>query len=140
MPLESFRAVRWLRTLNLVLQAVLVLTFFGGLNYVAKNHPWRFDLTKQRKFSFSPETLSYIKNLQRPVHIIITTSPESSNAEVKGLIDEYVYTTDDRPNGRITRETLDVYQNRRRSEEVGIDQADVILLASGDRRRVVAVN
>ena len=52
--LESFRAVRWLRTFNLVLQAVLVLSFFGGLNYVAKNHAWRFDLTKQRKFSLSP--------------------------------------------------------------------------------------
>ena len=43
---ESFRAVRWLRSLNLILQAVLVISFFGGLNYVAKNHAWRFDLTK----------------------------------------------------------------------------------------------
>jgi hypothetical protein len=66
--LESFRTVRWLRSMNLILQAILVLTFFGGLNYVAKNHAWRFDLTKQRKFSLSAETLSYIKNLQRPVH------------------------------------------------------------------------
>jgi hypothetical protein len=31
--LESFRAVRWLRTLNLVLQALLVMSFIGGLNY-----------------------------------------------------------------------------------------------------------
>jgi hypothetical protein len=38
-PLQSFRAVRWLRTLNLVLQAFLVLTLFGGLNYLARNHP-----------------------------------------------------------------------------------------------------
>jgi hypothetical protein len=59
---ESFRAARWLRTFNLVLQAVLFLTLFGGLNYLARNHAWRFDLTKQRKFSLSAETLSYIKN------------------------------------------------------------------------------
>jgi len=137
---ESFRAVRWLRTLNLVLQAVLVVSFFGGLNYVAKNHVWRFDLTKQRKFSLSPETLSYIKNLDRPVHIVITLSSESENAEVRGLIDEYVYTTEEHPTGRITKEKLDVYQNRRRSEELGVDQADIIVLLSGNRRRIVTVS
>ena len=137
---ESFRAVRWLRTLNLVLQAVLVLTFFGGLNYVAKNHAWRFDLTQQRKFSLSAETLSYINNLQRPVHIIVTLSPDHDNPEVKGLIDEYVYATESRTAGRITKETLDVYQNRRRSEELGVDQAGILVLLSGDKRRVVTID
>ena len=32
---DSFRTARWLRTINLVLQAVLFLTFFAGLNYLA---------------------------------------------------------------------------------------------------------
>src|SRR5215208_4474597 len=137
---ESFRAVRWLRTLNLVLQAVLVLSFFGGLNYVAKNHAWRFDLTKQRKFSLSPETLSYIKNLERPVHVIVTLSAENDNPEVQGLIDEYVYATEERTAGRITKELLDVYQNRRRSEELGIEQAGIIVLLSGDRRRILTID
>src|SRR5688572_1302072 len=131
--LDSFRAVRWLRTLNLVLQAVLVISFFGGLNYVAKNHAWRFDLTKQRKFSLSPETLSYIKNLERPVHIVVTLSSDDTNSEVKGLIDEYVYATEERTAGRITKEVLDVYQSRRRAEELGIDQSGIIVLLSGDR-------
>ncbi len=138
--IESFRAVRWVRTLNLVLQAVLFLTFFGGLNYVAKNHPSRFDLTAQRKFSISPESLSYLKNLERPVHIIMTMSPEVENTEVKGLIDEYVYASEDRPAGRISKETLDVYQNRKRAEELGIDQAGIIVLRSGDRTRVVTID
>jgi hypothetical protein len=137
---ESFRAVRWLRTLNLVLQAILVLSFFGGLNYVAKNHAWRFDLTKQRKFSLSAETLSYIKNLQRPVHVVITLSPDNDNPEVKGLVDEYVYATESRPAGRITKERLDVYQNRRRAEELGVDQAGIIVLLSGDKRRIVTID
>jgi hypothetical protein len=136
----SFRTVRWVRTLNLVLQSLLFLSFFGGLNYVAKNHAWRFDLTKQRKFSLSPETLSYIKNLQRPVHIVMTLSPDNDNPEVKGLIDEFYYATSDNPAGKITKETLDVYQNRRRSEELGVDQPDLLVLLSGDKRRVVTIN
>jgi hypothetical protein len=136
----SFRAARWLRTLNLVLQALLFLTFFGGLNYVAKNHAWRYDLTRSRKFSLSAETLSYVKNLPRPVHVILTLSPESDHPEVKGLIDEYVYASADRAAGRITKEYLDVYQNRRRAEELGIDQADILVLISGDKRRVVPIS
>jgi hypothetical protein len=138
--LESFRTTRWVRTFNLVLQAVLFLTFFGGLNYVAKNHPWRFDLTRYHRYSLSPETLAYIKNLQRPVRIIMTVSPQSENPEVKGLIDEYVYATEDRRVGQITKETIDVYQNRKRSEEIGVDQADMVVLLSGDKRAVVPVN
>jgi ABC-type uncharacterized transport system involved in gliding motility auxiliary subunit len=139
--IESFRAVRWLRTFNLVLQAILFLTFFGGLNYVAKNHAWkRFDLTKHRKFSLSPETLSYAKNLQRPVHIILTVSPDTDNPEVRGLLDEYVYATEDRPAARISKELLDVYQSRRRAEELGIEQADVLVLLSGGKARIVRVD
>lgn len=137
---DSFRAVRWLRTLNLVLQAVLVVTFFGGLNYVAKNHAWRFDLTQQRKFSLSPESLSYVKNLPRPVHVVLTLSNDEDNPEVKGLIDEYVYATEERTAGRITKEALDVYQNRRRSEELGVDQAGILVLLSGDKRRIVTID
>src|SRR5258708_34817092 len=88
---ESFRAVRWLRTINLVLQAVLFLTFFGGLNYVARNYAWRFDLTRRRKFSLSPETLSYIKTLRRPIHIVVSLSEETDNPEARRLLHEYNY-------------------------------------------------
>jgi hypothetical protein len=138
--LDSFRAVRWVRTLNLVLQGVLFVTFFAGLNYVARNHPSRFDLTRGKKFSLSAETLSYVRTLQRPVRIVMTTAGDAEDAEVRGLIDEYVHATDDRPEGRITRETVDIYQNRRRAEELGVDQAGVLLLVSGDRRRVEPID
>lgn len=139
MSLTSFRAVRWLRTFNLVLQAVLFLTLVGGLNYVAKNHAWRFDLTKQRKFSLSPETLSYLKNLQRPVHLIVTGGRDDENPELKGLLHELRYATEGREAGRITTEQLDIYQNRRRAEELGVETSDVIVLISGDKRRAIRV-
>ncbi|HVS54482.1 MAG TPA: GldG family protein [Opitutaceae bacterium] len=139
MPSESFRTVRWLRTLNLVLQAVLFLTLFGGLNYLASKHAWRFDLTRQRKFSLSPETLSYVRDLRRPVHIVVSLSEENDSPEVRGLVDEYVAATADLP-GRITKEILDVYQNRRRAEELGLDQPDVLVLIAGQNRQAIPVN
>ncbi|MEY4940437.1 MAG: hypothetical protein RIQ93_2172 [Verrucomicrobiota bacterium] len=139
--LESFRTARWLRSLNLVLQAVLFLSFFGGLNYLARNHAWgRFDLTSQRKYSLSAETLSYIKNLDRNVHISVAFAEDNDSPEIHGLLDEYAYATEARSVGRITKEYFDVYQNRRRAEELGIEQPDLIVLVCGDKRRALPVN
>jgi len=147
MPLtDSFRAARWIRTLNLVLQAVLFLTLFGGLNYVARNHAWRFDLTSQRRFSLSPETLSYLHTLLRPVKIVVTLTEDSDNPEIaqafrdlRGLLREYAYATEKDPNRRITVDFLDVYQRRREADQLGITEANRIVFICGDKRRSVTL-
>lgn len=143
---ESFRAARWLRTINLVLQAVLFLTLFGGLNYLARNYAWRYDLTQHRRYSLSPETLSYVKSLPRPVHIVVTFSEDSDNPEVAqayrdvaGLLREYVYASEANPNGRIAVDYFDVYQRRREAEQLGIDQPNQIVLICGEKRRAVSL-
>lgn len=139
-PFHTFRAVRWLRTLNLLLQALLVLTLVGGLNYLARNHPLRLDLTRHRSFSLSPETLSYVKNLTRPVRIVVTVNADSANPELRGLLQEYRLATEANPAGAIKVDYIDVYQNRREAEPLGLDQPDVILLLAGDQRRALPVD
>ena len=146
--LNSFRTARWVRTLNLLLQAVLFVTLFGGLNYLARNHPSRFDLTRHHQYSLSPETLSYLseKNLQRPVRIVVTVPAESDNPDIAqarrdlgGLLNEYRYATESNLVAKIKVEYLDVYQRRRDAEQLGIDQPNSILVLSGDRRRLVSL-
>jgi hypothetical protein len=143
---DSFRTARWVRTLNLVLQAVLFVTFFAGLNYLARYHPWRFDLTQQHRYSLSPETLAYLRTLSRPVRIVVTLTPNSETADiaqayrdVSALLREYTYATESDPNRRVTVEFLDVYQRRREADQLGIDQPDTIVLLCGDRRRTVTL-
>ncbi len=136
---DSFRSARWIRTLNLVLQAILFLTLFSGLNYLARNHPSRFDLTKHRRFSLSPETLSYVQQLTRPVKIVATLSEENDNPEVRGLLREYANATAANSAAKIEVRYLDVYQNRREAEALGLEQSDVILLLCGDKRRVLTL-
>ena len=125
LPIESYRAARWLRTTNLVLQAALFLTLFGGLNFLALHYHWRFDLSQHRRYSLSPETVSYLQELKRPVRIVVTLTPDSDNADavqayqdVQNLLREYVYITAtnhdsevDR-DGRIQVDYLDVYKNQ----------------------------
>jgi ABC-type uncharacterized transport system involved in gliding motility auxiliary subunit len=143
----SFRSVRWTRTFNLLAQAVLFVTLFAGLNYLAGNYAWRFDLTQNNSRSLSPETLAYLKNLKEPVRIIVTLTADSENEEVvhayrdvSGLLREYSYASDGNPGGKITTEFIDVYQRRRDAEAMGIEQPNTILVTSGDRKRVIGLD
>jgi ABC-type uncharacterized transport system involved in gliding motility auxiliary subunit len=143
---DSFRAARWVRLVNLLLQALLFFTLFAGLNYIALNHSWRFDLTQTRRQSLSAETKSYLDRLERPVRIIVTLTEDSENAEatqafhdISSLLREYVYATHHNEKGRIEVENLDVYQNRKKAEELNLDVPNVVVLLCGDHRRVLTL-
>jgi hypothetical protein len=147
LPIESYRTARWVRTINLILQGVLFLTLFGGLNYLSLHYHWRWDVSQHRRFSLSPETLSYLRELRRPVRIVVTLTPDSEDADagqayhdVQNLLREYLYATQTSETGRISVDYLDVYQRRREAEALGIEQPDAILFVSGDHRRVVPFN
>jgi len=144
---DSFRTARWIRTLNLVLQAVLFLTLFGGLNYLARNHSWRFDLTHQHRYSLAAETNAYIDTLPRPTRVVVTLTPDSDNPanaqafrDLSGLLREFTYRSEGNSNGRITVEYLDVYKNRRKAEEYGIESPDVVVVISGANRKALGVD
>lgn len=143
---DSFRAARWIRFINLLLQAVLFLGLFGGLNYIAQNHLLRFDLTQNRRHSLSPETKSYLDQLERNVDITVTLMKDSDNDEltqvyrdISGLLREYTYVTATGAKGRVNVEYLDIYQSRKRAEELGLDQPNVVLLTCEGHRRVLTL-
>lgn len=131
--LDNFRAARWLRLANLLLQALLVLTLVAGLNYVARDHPVRFDFTRSGRYSLSPETLAYLRELPNPVRIVVTTPEDAAPPELRGLLREYEYATESGP-ARIRVDYLDVDLNRREAEDLHADQAGLILLLCGDNR------
>ena len=144
---DSFRAARWIRLTNLVLQAILFLTLFAGLNYIALNHAWRFDLTQGRRHSLSAETRSYLDSLDRNVRIIVTLTPDPANEElhqsfrdISSLLREYAYLTRNNPKGKIEVRQLDIYQNRREAEELQLDQPNQVILLSEGRRRVMPLS
>jgi ABC-type uncharacterized transport system involved in gliding motility auxiliary subunit len=143
---ESFQANRWIRTINLVLQAVLFLFLFGGINYLAQIYTWRFDLTRGRLFSLSAETRSYLTGLTEPVRIVVTLERESENEaiaqarrDVMGLLREYADAAQRNSAAKIDLEELDVYQQRRRAEALGITNNNVLLFMSGEKRRYVGL-
>ncbi len=148
---DNFRTVRWFRTFNLVLQALLFLTLFGGLNYIALNHDWgRIDLTRHHRYSLSPETLAYLGNLNQPVRVIVTLPEDSDHPEVaaalpdvRGLLREYAFATEGNHDaktghdGRVRVEYLDVDRRIRDASQLGIEQRNAVVFLCGDKRRVV---
>src|SRR5580693_7749006 len=115
---ESFRTARWIRTANLLLQALLMLTLFGGLNHLARRYAWRFDLVANRRYALSPETLAYLRQLTQPVRIVATVDENSSDEElalvardVSSLLSEYKYATETNDTGKISVEHLNFYQH-----------------------------
>ena len=143
----SFRSVRWTRTINLLLQAVLFVTLFASLNYIARHYAWRFDFTQHHRYSLSPETLSYLKNLAQPVRIIVTLTNDSENEhvtqayrDVTALLREYKFATGDNPHGGIAVEQLDILQRRRDAEALDIDRPNSLFVICGNNRREVTLN
>ncbi len=141
---DSFRAARWIRFINLVLQAVLFLSLFAGLNYIALNHAWRFDLTENRRYSLSAETRAYLADLERDVRIYVTIAADGTDEELEqarrdltALLREYTYHTRNSTKGRITVRTLDIYQSRREAEALGLEQPNQVVLVSDRHRRTL---
>lgn len=143
---DSFRAARWIRFTNLILQALLFLSLFAGLNYIALSHAWRFDLTQSRRHSLSAETRSYLERLERDVRVYVTLSNDGNDEElaqahrdITGLLREYSYLTRNHTRGRIEVRAVDVYQNRREAEALGLDQPNQVVLVSDQHRRVLTL-
>jgi ABC-type uncharacterized transport system involved in gliding motility auxiliary subunit len=140
---ESFRTARWVRTANLLLQALLVFTLFIGLNHIARRHALSYDLIANRRYALSPETNSYLRQLAQPVRIVVTFDENSDDGiahDVQSLLDEYIEATRANDTGKVSVEYLNVYQQRREAEELGIDQTGGILVLCGEKHRVLRLN
>jgi hypothetical protein len=146
MPLlDNFRAARWIRTTNLLLQAVLLLTLFAGINYLAdnflaENSYGHYDLTRYSRYSLSAETLAYLKDLSSPVAITVTADRSTVSQEVRGLLREYVYATEPNGDRGVSVEYVDIDANRHRAEELGADQSNMLLVRCGDRRQALSMD
>lgn len=147
----DFKFARWGSSANLYAQVLLFLLLFLGISYLAAQYFQRHDLTRQHRYSLSPETIAYLGQLERPVKAYVTISADSDDQEmetlfndVRGLLREYEYAARAGATGGIDVEFVNVFQQRGRArhlaEQYGINQSDLILLVSGDKQRIVFPN
>ncbi len=145
---RNFRSERKIRFVHALLQVLLAATLLFFINYLAATHFSRFDLTKEKRFSLTPETLAHLERLEGVVQIYLTSTKEAQEEDIrvifedlKNLIREYEYASRRISEGQIEVEHIDVYRDRTRARELtsrfGPLPENVVLVTHGNQRRKV---
>lgn len=66
-------------TTNAVVSAVLVAALLVALNYLATQHHLRWDLTKTREHSLSPQTIKVLRSLPGPIEAVAFPNADSAS-------------------------------------------------------------
>ena len=141
---ESFQSNRWIRRLNSIFQIVFILILFGSINYLSLRHFKRIDLTQNHAYTLSAETLSYIESIKTPIKIYVTLTDDENGGhfnqaynDVKGMLREFVYAARNNPENHITFDFINIFQERKKAEALGLEHSDVVVFTSGDKRRTI---
>ena len=129
-PLDAPKVIRIGRvqlTLNVFVQAVVVLAIVAMANYLSIRHYRRFDLSQNQKFALSPQTKAIVGGLAKPLQAIVFfagAAEGDADANIRGeaeancrqLLREYEFAS----RGKMTVEEVSPYQNLTRARELQI--------------------
>ncbi len=117
---------------NAFILSAAVIGILVVLNIVANRAHYRWDVTAQRDFSLSDQTLALLGRLPEPVHAVAYFSsslPDRQKAE--DLLKEYSV----RSNGKLTYEFVDTLADPARPRIDGINLDGTIRFKMGDRKQ-----
>ncbi len=98
-------------------------------NFMAARHSWRFDVTAERQFSLSPQSLQVLSGLAQPVKITAYMTPNYyAQEDVRDLLKEYTLHSD-----RLQVEYVDPVQRPAEARQAGVTQDGTLVLESGGR-------
>lgn len=128
-----------LDTTTLSAGIVVVLVLFVMLNYLGGRHYKRFDWTAAQIYTLSDKSVRVIESLDRDVDILVLLNPASElYAAADELLDRIVAANPE----RIRRQDLDAAKDllavQRLIDQHEIQRDNVIVVASGDDKRVIA--
>jgi len=107
---------------------VAVINFLGQANHK------RFDLTEDKDYTLSPQTIQILQNLEKPVHIIgFFTVGDTRQTDARDLLDEYRFYTD-----KLTYEFVDPDVQRAFASQFENPYSGTLFFTSGDRQQRVS--
>ena len=115
---------------NAFVATVALVAVVGLLNYLGVRHPLRWDVTAERQFSLSEQTLQIIESLSEPVHVTLFFTPGHFNRQqADDLIQEYALRS-----RHLTYEFVDPDLEPRRAMEFQVGRDGTIVFQRGERR------
>jgi ABC-type uncharacterized transport system involved in gliding motility auxiliary subunit len=119
---------------NAAISALLVLGVVGLVEALSYRHNWRWDLTENRRYSLSPQTIQLLGNLKTDVTatgFFQTSQPSKARAE--DLFRQYGRYS----NGRFTWKIVDADREPQLARRYGVESYETIVLESGARSEKV---
>ncbi|MCD6519397.1 MAG: GldG family protein [Anaerolineae bacterium] len=115
---------------NAFLMSISFLLILGLVNYLGVKHHYRWDVTEEKRFSLSEQTLQILKSLKEPVHVKLFFTPGYYNRQqAEDLIKEYAARCD-----KITYEFIDPDVQRRLAMQYQITRDGTTVFEQGDRQ------
>ena len=117
---------------NAVVMSLAFLAILGLLNYLGARHPQRWDITAEKQFSLSEQTLQILRDLKEPIHVKLFFTPQAAGrAEAEDLIKEYAIRSD-----KLTYEFIDPVTQRRQALDYQVASDGTTIFERGTRREV----
>ena len=128
---------RWVQDSTVGAGAVLILALFVMANYLAIRHYQRFDWTSDKIYSLSQKSLNMIDGITEEIDLVIYISPESPiYGPVNELLSSYAAASP-----KLKKREVDPAKNlieaQRLVQRYSIERDNVVIVASGDDRRVI---
>jgi gliding motility-associatede transport system auxiliary component len=118
---------------NTLLLGAIVVGILALLNVVGNNRHQRWDLTANKQFSLSEQTLKVLTDLPQPVQATAFYQTDAKQ-EAEDLLREY----ETRSNGKVSVEFVDPDQEPARAQQAGIKEYGTTVLTMGDRTQSVS--
>ena len=147
---DEFRLARKLSLLNRLVQSVLLITFIIGINLFAIKFMVRWDITKDRSNTLSPESIAYLQQIKGDLSIYVAMNDKLQlpggryvTEDLDPLFDQYIDAANRLGMDDFHVEYVDIYQDRdtvlQLKESFDFDQENVILVGSESRHSIVPI-
>lgn len=120
--------------LSVAFIGILVIVSYLVYQDSAKN-PRRVDLTEDREFTLTPETLDVLENLEQAVFVQAFYSTERPSETALSLLEQYkIYS-----NGKFDYEFIDPYSDPVAAEQANIVQDGSLVFRMGDNQQIITI-
>lgn len=129
---------KWIRGTNAVVLSAAVIGIFVILTiFLHSVKGFQLDLTKNKNFTLSDQTVSTLKNLDQDIHIIaFTNSSDNSNAfitrQVLDMLQEYK-----KQSNKITFDEYDMLKQPSMAKQYGVDASGTLVFELGEQKKSV---
>ncbi len=122
---------------NAALASAAFIGIMVLLNILATRHAQRWDLTAEKRFSLSPQTLQILQSLPEPVEALAFFSQnfQFARQDAEDLLDQYRHYS----NGKFSYRFIDPVAQASLARQWGITQDGTILFVMKDRRQQVTL-